>query len=184
MAQETLTYHPPKKEPSFINMYTFIGAIAFATSPMVAAFGAVAGSIIGKSIEKHQQEHGIKARKPDGSILNGTALMGAAAFALLAYGLAPVAASAAVVTAIVGTGAAVGGVLGGWSQNKSNAAFYDLALKQENERQAAISAGKEVSQYKNIADLPAIPQQTKDTNQAPFTERAKSTGQSASIGIN
>ncbi len=159
MADDIVIYHPPKKEPSIFNYYGFVGAIACASSPVGAALGAVIGGLIGYYEDKHNQEYGIKAKKPDGSILNGNALIGAAVFGLGATAFVG-AASALAATAIIGASAAAGGLLLGWAGNKANDAVYNLALKQEKEREAAIiSKAQSVGQYKNIPDLP---QQTQD----------------------
>lgn len=175
MANNTLVYHPPKKDPSFFNEHTISGLLSgtlcamlfgSVSLPLILTMGSVGGLIggySGKRIEETQQATGIIAKKPTG-IMNGAMVLGGLLFGLLGFCLAPLAptvlATGTAVAAFTAASATFGGLLYGAVADKNRENTYNMALQQQVEREGiaqlvdhAKQADAIINSYKNIPDL-------------------------------
>jgi predicted lipid-binding transport protein (Tim44 family) len=186
MASDTLVYHPPKKEPSFFNpsfwssmMVGVILANSLGGALIGGAIMSTIGGAMGYIAEDKSQRNGIKAEK-DKSIFNWSMLVGGLIFGLTALALPEVGAGLATIIGITG------GIGMGAMRKEMNNRIYSLAETQQNERimghELAVSQAKiqslenelgktqEKPIYKNIPDLPAIPEHEHGNQQAKFAE--------------
>ncbi len=174
MSNDTLIYHPPRKEPTVLNLSFFIGMasgifMGFGDLTASLAISALNASIFGgmeylQTVK--QQRDGIKVSSKR-SIFNGGMVLGALATGLLAGAIAmtvPIAATTATISIATFVGSVVGGIGLGALTDKIEGDRYNLALKQQAEKalQIEVQHSKEPEQgkglYKNIPDLKQEPQ--------------------------
>lgn len=189
MASDTLVYHPPKKEPSFFNpsfWSSLLVGVILANSLSGALIGGAIMSTVGGAIgyiaEDKAQRNGIKAEK-DKSIFNWSMVLGGLIFGATALALPEVGVGLATIIGITG------GIGMGAMRKEMNNRIYSLAETQQNERimghELAVSHAKiqslenELSHtqsipiYKNIPDLPEMPEHEHGNQQAKFEEAEK-----------